>query len=114
MQKAFYLFVVLLSLVGCKKDALQIREEKSYHQVNAAPTTDRLLGNAVSLTLKPGGSALINPGGDIMWSASYKISGSKIKVHVPDLDKNYQFTIISDNELHGENGEVLRILIELQ
>ncbi|MBS7565801.1 hypothetical protein KHS38_15445 [Mucilaginibacter sp. Bleaf8] len=102
------LLVLVLLLSACKKDALKVDEEKHYEQVNASPSTDPIIGSAISLTLKPDGVGDIVPGGDIRWNATYKISGKKLTVAVKDIDHKFEFTIISDDEIHGENGEILK------
>lgn len=103
--------VLLLTIcfTACKKDALKVNEEKRYAQTNAQPPTDPILGTAVHLTLKPNGRADILPGGDIVWAGSYDISGTKLTVKVDELDMKFRFTIVSEEELHGENGEILKL-----
>lgn len=107
MNKIYLMLLVLLSLSACKKDALTIDAEKIYVQSNAAKATDPMFSNALYLSLKPDGIAGINPGGDIIYQASYKIKGDKITVSVTDFNMKFKFIVISDSELHGENGEVL-------
>jgi hypothetical protein len=102
------LSLVILLSTACKKDALEVKEEKRFMQTNAH-ITDPMFG-AVSLTLRPNEQALINPGGDIVWSATYKISGKDLTVKVPDIDSKFKFSIVSDKELHGSNGEILQLI----
>ncbi|WP_158825721.1 hypothetical protein [Mucilaginibacter lacusdianchii] len=99
-----------LWLSSCKKDALQVEEEKEYLQTNASPIVDPMFSTATHLLLKPGNIAYINPGGDIMWDATYKISGKKLTVKMKDSDSQFKFTIVSEEELHGQDGEVLKLV----
>jgi hypothetical protein len=99
----------MLSLGACKKDALEVKQEKTFMQIKAQPATD-LPGGGIVLTLKPDGTAGIDPGGDILWAATYKISGNKITVKLLDTNTKYKFTIVSDVEIHGENGEILKLV----
>lgn len=103
------LLLIALSFTACKKDALQVNEEKRYEQVNAQPATDPMFGTAVTLILRPNGQGYINPGGDIVWPATYKISGKKITVTMEESQRKYRFDIISDEELHGTDGEILKL-----
>jgi hypothetical protein len=103
------LLVAVLCLNACKKAALEVKAEKRYAQALTTPATD-LAGGGMTLTLKPGGTAGINSGGDIVWSGTYNISGKKITVKVPDMNTTYKFTVISDEEIHGEHGEILKLV----
>jgi hypothetical protein len=109
--KIFYsLLIMVVGLGACKKDALEIKEEKEFMQVNARPATDPILGTAVHLVLKPNGVASIKPGGDIVWTATYNISGKTITVKVRDTNSTYKFNVISSEEIHGEHGEILKLV----
>lgn len=103
----FALFILLTGFVACKKDALKVDTEKNYTEEKTTPVTD-LAGGAMHLSLKPNGVADINPGGDIMWRGTYTISGKKIMVTIPDLDKKFKFTILSEQELESETGVRLK------
>jgi hypothetical protein len=108
--KLSYVFLMLMILLaGCKKDAMEVKVEKRFAQVNAAVSTDPRFGG-VTLTLSPNGIASINPGGDIMWSATYKIRGNTLTIKVQEIDSEFRFTIVSDQELSGSNGEVLKLV----
>ena len=109
MRNLFCLLIVMLSFGACKKDALEVKQDKTYVQVKDAPPTD-LAGGGVDLTLKPDGTAIINPGGDIVWYGTYDISGNKITVKVQQTESKYKFTIVSNEEIHGEHGEVLKLV----
>lgn len=102
------LFILLTGFAACKKDALKVDTEKNYTEEKTTPATD-LAGGAMHLSLKPNGVADINPGGDIMWRGTYTISGKKITVTIPDLDKKFKFTILSETELESETGVRLKI-----
>ena len=43
MKKIYFLFILIVSLNACKKDALIVDEEKSYFQINAPAQVDLLL-----------------------------------------------------------------------
>lgn len=101
--------LLTICFTACKKDALKVNEEKRYIQTNAQPPSDPILGTAVHLTLKPNGRADILPGGDIMWAGDYDVSGRKLTVNVAELNTKFRFTIINKEELHGENGEILKL-----
>jgi hypothetical protein len=107
MKKINLMLFIVLSLNACKKDALVITQERTFVQVNAPMPIDPSLGTAVHLTLKPGGKAEFLPGGDIVYEATYKIDGDKIIVDA--LNRTFKFTVISNSELHGENGEILKL-----
>lgn len=109
MKKSYLSLFVVVYLWGCKKDALKVDEEKEYVQVRSAPALD-LVSGGIDLTLKPNGFASICPGGDIVWSATYDISGKKITIKAKETNTTYRFTIISKDEIHGSNGEVLKIV----
>lgn len=107
MKNLCCLLIIMLSFGACKKDALEVKQQKTFVQVEVAPATD-LPGGGINLTLKPDGTANINPGGDIVWSGTYDISGNKITVKVQQIDTKFKFTIVSDEEIHGEHGEILK------
>ena len=109
MKKIYLLLILIVSLNACKKDALIVDEEKSYFQINAPAQVDPIIGTAIDLTLKPDGTGDLLPTGDIVYQAKYKIRGDKIIVDVADLNKTFRFTIVSDTELHGEKGEILKL-----
>lgn len=110
MKKFTFLILgIVLCLMACKKDALEIKEEKEYVQINAPEPVFPYEGSIVILTLKPNGKADVLPGGDIVYRASYKIKGKKIKVEIADVSLRLTFTIVSPTELHGEHGEILKL-----
>lgn len=108
IKNVLLMLIMLISLSACKKDALKVDTEKRYVQKSNAPATD-LAGGGMTLVLKPDGVADFVPGGDIAYRGTYDISGKKITVKIPDLDKKYRFTIISDQELEAEDGEKLNL-----
>jgi hypothetical protein len=106
------LFFFLLTTTGCKKDQLEINEEKIYSEVMKEPV-DEFMGGW-SLTLTPDGVADVTPGGDIYYRGTYKINGSKIKVKTPQNSGSYTFEIISENEIkEKEFGAILKLRINL-
>jgi hypothetical protein len=110
MKKFTFLILGIVScLMACKKDALKIKEDKEYIQINAREPVSAYENSAIYLTLKPNGKADVLPGGDIVYRASYKIKGKKIKVEIADISLRLTFTIVSPSELHGEHGEVLML-----
>jgi len=108
MKSLYFLLLMIVSISACKKDALEVKQEKEFIQVTLQPATD-LAGGGIDLILKPDGTANINPGGDIVWSATYDISGKKITVTVQQTNSKYKFTVISDEEIHGDGGEILKL-----
>jgi uncharacterized lipoprotein YehR (DUF1307 family) len=107
MKKIYLILLIVLSLNACQKDALIVELEKIFIQINAPKPTDPMLGTAMNLTLKPGGKADFLPSGDIIHEATYKIKGDKVLVQA--LNQTFKFTVVSDLELHGENGEILEL-----
>ncbi|PTT00001.1 hypothetical protein DBR11_11135 [Pedobacter sp. HMWF019] len=105
------LLFVFVNLVSCKKDALHIDQQKRYYQINASPGMDAEVSAAIILTLYPKGEANLIPGGDIGYASKYKIKGKEITVEInpPNPPLTSYFTIISDTELHGKNGEILML-----
>lgn len=101
--------IVILSITGCKKDALEIEKEMVFYE-NTPDTTNPELVPGITLTLKPGGTAKFFLSTDITRAATYKINGKKLIVNVPDLDKKFRFTIVSETELRGEKGEILKLV----
>ena len=77
-------------------------------EFNNQLVTDAMFGG-MRLTLEPDGTASINPGGDIVFRATYNISGNKISVQVQQTNTKYKFTIISDEEISNENGVILKL-----
>lgn len=97
----------LFLFTGCEKDKLTVNEEKRYIQENYTPSS---YDAGYQLTLKPGGIADILPGGDIMWSATYKIKGSSLTVKTKGgsyKETTFNFTIISEDRLKTKSGTVL-------
>ena len=109
MRKNYLLLILCVSLNACKKDALIVDEEKSYFQINGPAPVDPTMGTSTYLILKPDGTAGFFPNGDIISLAKDKVRGNKIIVDVADLNKTFRFTIVSNTELHGEKGEILKL-----
>ncbi|RYE18404.1 MAG: hypothetical protein EOP45_14195 [Sphingobacteriaceae bacterium] len=110
--KASFLPVVLLLFIlmttGCKKDQLTINEEKEYAQINHVPSN--AYDGGWRLTLRPDGAADVLPGGDMVYSGTYKIAGSRIKVKTEQNSGSYTFEIISETEIKEiASGTLLRL-----
>lgn len=105
------LFILLIAPIGflsCKKDALVVKKNMHYYQINTDPKdVDGIFSQ--SITLGPKGQAGFRPGGDIEYKATYKIKGKKITVTIKDPKLTSYFIIISDTELHAENGAILML-----
>ncbi|MET4080755.1 hypothetical protein ABIB40_000699 [Pedobacter sp. UYP30] len=106
------MFLTLLMLstfsTGCKKNQLDVNEEKHYSQVDHVPAN--AYDGGFSLTLQPDGVADVNPGGDIVYRGTYKINGAKIKVKTPQNSASYTFTIISESEIkENQYGTILKL-----
>lgn len=118
MRKYFiYVTTVLLFasiiLVSCKKNAERLENGKRFIQKNAGPKPG--IGDESSqviiLTLYPRGEANLVPGGDVGFSSKYKIRGKEITVETlpPNEPLKFRFTVVSEKELRGERGEILRL-----
>ncbi len=94
---SFLLFSFLFITAGCKKDQLQVDMVKQYVEMNHTPNNP--YDGGWSLTLSPGGTADIVPGGDIAYRGTYKINGSKIKVKTEQNSGTYNFNIINQTEI---------------
>jgi len=106
------LFFTLITIiaVGCKKDKITVDQEKSFLQVDPPRTVNNSLeGGSMHVTLKPGGVADINPGGDILYRGTYKIKGDQLKIKVSDFKDDFEFKILSETDIKEKNsGVVLR------
>jgi hypothetical protein len=98
------LFLIILATIGCKKDKLEVNEVKEYREVGHVPMD--AYDGGWALTLQPDGVAEVNPGGDIRYSGTYKINGSKIKVKTAQNSGSYTFEIISETEIREESSGV--------
>lgn len=96
------LTLLLLCFISCKKEALQIKSEKIYAQANAPRPPGPGINTGVLLTLKPKGKAIFIPVLDITYAATYKIRDKTLTIKVPDLKKDFTYTIISEKELRGD------------
>lgn len=110
-MKAPFLFILLLAIfTTCsKKESLPLCEdETTYSQVNAPPSTDPIVQYGYRITLLDDDRVDILPGGDIVYRGTYSIKGNILEITVAQLDTKFKFTIISDNELHGEHGQIMK------
>ncbi|RQO70569.1 hypothetical protein DBR43_21430 [Pedobacter sp. KBW06] len=100
-------------LVSCKKDAQHMEKGTRFIQKNAAPGFGSGDENsqAIILTLYPRGEANLIPGGDVGFASKYKIRGKKITVEIlpPNEPLKLRFTVVSEKELRGEKGQILRL-----
>lgn len=108
-HRLIILLVATICMVSCKKEALVVKKNMHYYQINTDPKdVDGIFSQ--SITLGPNGQAGFRPGGDIEYKATYKIKGKKITVTIiKDPKLTSYFTIISDTELHAENGAILML-----
>lgn len=109
------LSVLLLAFLvtGCKKK-LDVKEDKYFEQVNwvdPGGERDPIAGTGpMHLELRKNGQAFLYPGsGDIVWDGTYKISGDKLKVTITGMNQSYKFSILSNEELKAESGELLHL-----
>lgn len=91
------LFIGINILIFCKKDQLNIDREKTYVQNEPQPIVANSYFGGWYLTLYPDGVADINPGGDIVYRGTYKISGSSLKIKIEQ--DSYKFRIISSTKI---------------
>lgn len=106
------LSILLISFLtitsGCEKDQLHIGAMKQYLQANHTPSNS--FDGGWSLTLNPDRTADVNPGGDIVYTGTYKISGSKIKVKTAQNSGTYNFEIINQTEIkEKKSGVILKL-----
>jgi len=108
LTNLLYLAILLLA-VGCKKDRISVKQSKQYSEVGHVPMD--VYDGGWSLTLKPDGVADLNPGGDIVYRGTYKISGSKLKVVTEQNSGSFIFEIISDTQIReAKYGVVLELI----
>lgn len=101
VSKVIILLTVLLSFGACRKDAISVKNEKHY--------TERVT-NGMSLLLKPNGSAELIEGGDMVSKGNYKIKGNKLTLRSSNQSSDFNFTIISEQEIQSETGNRLILL----
>ena len=99
------LFLFILTTIGCKKDKLEVKEIKEYREVGHVPTN--AYDGGWGLNLQPDGVADVNPGGDILYRGTYKITGSKINVKTPQNSGVYTFEIISESQIREKSTEAI-------
>lgn len=101
-------FCVATLSASCKKDQLEVKEEKTFVQADYVPSNN--YDGGWQLTLNPGKIADVLPSGDIVFRGTYNISGDKIKVKTDE--DTFEFKIISNNELKEvKYGTILRLKI---
>ncbi len=107
--------VFLLSLaIGCKKDKIEVTEETVYREQRDPAVQYGPFDGGWQLTLKTDGVADVLPGGDIVYSGTYKISGSKITVKTEQNNETYTFEIISKEEIKEKAyGTILKLRLKV-
>ncbi|SDQ00228.1 hypothetical protein SAMN05428975_5315 [Mucilaginibacter sp. OK268] len=95
-------------LTGCKKDAIIVKENKTFREINVPPPTDPRFSNTMVVTLTPNGTGGISLGGDAIYPATYDISGSTLKITDNSTLEKYKLKIVSETELNY-NGRILRL-----
>ncbi|MEJ7560777.1 MAG: hypothetical protein WKF66_20870 [Pedobacter sp.] len=100
------LLLLVICFQACKKDAISVRTEKAYYERVINPPGG-WGGDGMGLRLKPNGSAILIEGGDMASEGRYRISGNKLTLRTTSRSEPYKFTIISEQEIHAETGEVL-------
>jgi hypothetical protein len=104
----FSVFLLSFIISGCKKDKMEVTEEKRFSQVGHVATN--AYDGGWWLSLSPDGRADLLPGGDISYRGTYKIQGAKIKVKTEQGSQSFTFIIVSDVEIREkEYGTVLRL-----
>nr|WP_068886919.1 hypothetical protein [Pedobacter panaciterrae] len=101
----FAVFVLFISFSACKKDLISVKTEKSYREPQTVSEGEWYTG--MVLTLRPNRTATLILGGDAACEGRYDIKGAKLTFKMSTQKEKYSFTIISEQEIHGENGEKL-------
>lgn len=107
-----FLFVSLIILSftfnACKKDAISVKSEKTYSE-NLPQVPGGWGSLSMSLTLRPNGTATLIEEGDMASDGKYKIKGDKLIYKSGSYVKDWEFTIISEQEIHSPNGNKLTL-----
>jgi hypothetical protein len=98
------LLSLTLSLAGCKKDKLIVKDVKHFSEIGHVATN--AYDGGWGLTLYPDGLADLLPGGDISYRGTYDIKGSRIKVKTEQNKQTFTFEIISDTEIREKSTGV--------
>lgn len=104
------LILLAICLTGCKKNSLEVKQDKIYVQINMPRPAIPGTNTGTSLTLKPNWNASITPPGDITYVGSYKIINKKIIIKIPDLNKEFTFDIVSETRL--QSGSITLDLLD--
>ena len=99
------LLLLIISFQACKKDAISVKKEKSYHERIDNPTGGWIT-EGMGIRMQRNGSATLIEGGDMASEGSYRINGDRITLKIPGY-KTLKFTIISEQEIHADSGETL-------
>jgi hypothetical protein len=100
-----FLTLLVFSFSACKKDLISVKRQKDYYERVLIPPGG--WGGGMGLRLKPNGTAELIEGGDGVSEGNYRISGNKITFRTDSRSKPHYFTIISEQEIHAQTGEVL-------
>ncbi len=107
MKNIIFLFFAILIISSCKKDMITVSDSRAYSEVGYKGTDQVLDGGGLYVQLNPNGSAGFKLGGDAIYPATYKISGSTLRVYWND--KTYKFKILSEDEIKYED-RTLRLI----
>jgi len=99
------LLAVSVFLSACKKDKIEVNEEKVFIQKNLPPDTTPHYASVWFLVLKPDGTADITPGGDIVYRGKHNIKGSLLKVKTDNT--TYEFDILSATEIKDKKYGII-------
>ncbi|MFD1257375.1 hypothetical protein ACFQ3S_11255 [Mucilaginibacter terrae] len=107
MKKLALTLLLALSafLSACKKDKIEVDQEKVFIQKNLPADTTPGYVSAWYLVLKPDGSADIAPGGDIVYRGKHDIKGSLLKVKTDNT--TFEFDILSATEIKEKKYGVI-------
>ncbi len=102
-------FTILLSITfsGCKKDLISVESERRYSENLPLPPGG--WGIAMSLTIRPNGTATLVEEGDMASEGKYKIRGDKLIFKSASQVNDWKFSIISENEIHAPKGQKLTL-----
>ncbi|WP_432709945.1 hypothetical protein [Pedobacter sp.] len=109
MKNIILLFFAILIFSSCKKDMITVSDSKAYSEVGYKGSDEVYDGGGIYVQLNPNGNAGFKLGGDAIHSATYKITGSTLKVY--SNNKTYKFRIVSEDEIKYED-RTLRLVKE--
>lgn len=101
------LIFLILPTAACKKEALEVKKDKTYIQTNPPRPATPGVNTGTILTLKPKKVANMTPSGDISYPAKYAIRGRTLIIKVPTLNKEFTYNIVSETTLQSATGQTL-------